>query len=92
MAQLSPFDRYTRQLLPIRECAPPAFVPVKITPPGSLPTIGHAADPITFTIGKGAMTLSSALPPAWVAPLLDPRACAAAPSNSGWKWIGLRPA
>ena len=44
--------------------APPAaFVPVAVTPRG-------VPAPITLTIGRASMALSSSVPPAWVAVLL----------------------
>ena len=44
--------------------APPAaFVPVTVTPQGP-------QAPITLTIGRASMALSSSVPPAWVAALL----------------------
>ena len=59
--------------------APPAaFVPVTVTPRGAPAPIGRAptnrglstADTVTLTIGQVSMTLSSSVPPAWVAALL----------------------
>ena len=51
--------------------APPAaFVPVTVTPRGVPAPIDRAADTVTLTIGQVSMTLSSSVPPAWVAALL----------------------
>ena len=70
---LSPFYRYRRRLHPATpgpRVLSPAFVPVTVAPWGMQAAIGRTADSITLTIGKVAMTLSSAVPPAWVAALL----------------------
>ena len=61
-----------------QSAAPAAFVPVTVTPRGVPAPIGRAptnrglstADTVTLTIGQVSMTLSSSVPPAWVAALL----------------------
>ena len=63
---LSPFYRYRRRLRtapPAPGVLSPAFVPVTVTP-------RDVPAPITLTIGQVSMTLSSSVPPAWVAALL----------------------
>ncbi len=63
---MSPFYRYRRRLRtapPASGVLAPAFVPVAVTPRGP-------QAPITLTIGRASMALSSSVPPAWVAALL----------------------
>ena len=78
---LSPFYRYRRRLRtapPVPGVLSPAFVPVTVTPRGVPAPIDRAptnrglstADTVTLTIGQVSMTLSSSVPPAWVAALL----------------------
>ena len=70
---LSPFYRYRRRLHPATPgpgVLSPAFVLVTVAARGWQGAIGRGADPITLMVGKVAMTLSSSVPPAWVAALL----------------------
>ena len=63
---MSPFYRYRRRLRAapgVSDPSQPAFVPVAVTP-RAVPA------PITLTIGRVSMALSSSVPPAWVAALL----------------------
>ena len=63
---MSPFYRYRRRLRtapPASGVLAPAFVPVAVTP-RAVPA------PITLTIGRASVALSSSVPPAWVAALL----------------------
>ena len=62
----------------VKRGAPPAaFVPVTVTPRGLPAPIGPkpggphcVGDTVTLIVGQATMTLSSAVPPAWVAALL----------------------
>ncbi|MHB1942904.1 MAG: IS66 family insertion sequence element accessory protein TnpA [Acidiferrobacteraceae bacterium] len=73
---MSPFYRYRRRLRATAasralDPSQPAFVPVAITPLDPKPCGPHCVgDTVTLMVGKATMTLSSAVPPAWMAALL----------------------
>ena len=79
---MSPFYRYRRRLRATAasrapDSSQPAFVPVTVTPRGLPAPIGPkpggphcVGDTVTLIVGQATMTLSSAVPPAWVAALL----------------------
>ena len=61
-------SRRRRDPKPIPSAA--AFVPVAVNSRAVPAPVDRAADTVTLTIGQVSMTLSSSVPPAWVAALL----------------------